>query len=178
MFTIDYVNNTIWTPTLRDDYSCHPLRMCPTEGTTRYDRASRSVILLRFHTSLDQKKRFLLHARKEKPNCHRDKNGREVQVGLVTQLVVELNLLETGRKTFSRSFKRERARAHVTSCPVGEVRRLGVELNLLETGRKISFSFPYTGKRSYSRLDYSKHETPLWGNLEWPSLPRTCKLTV
>ena len=65
MFTIDYVNNTIWTPTLRDDYSCHPLRMCPTEGTTRYDRASRSVILLRFHTSLDQK-RFLLHARKEK----------------------------------------------------------------------------------------------------------------
>ena len=97
MFTIDYVNNMILTPTLRDDFSCYPLRMCPTEGSTRYDRASRSVIRLRFHTSLDQK-RFLLHARKEKPNCHLDKNGREVQVGLVTQLVVELNLLESGRK--------------------------------------------------------------------------------
>ena len=105
MFTIDYVNNTIWTPTLRDDFSCYPLRMCPTEGSTRYDRASRSVIRLRFHTSLGQK-RFLLHARKEKPNCHRDKNGREAQVGLVTQLVVELNLLET--RTVSRSLKRER----------------------------------------------------------------------
>ena len=100
MFTIDYVNNTIWTPTLRDDYSCHPLRMCPTEGTTRYDRASRSVILLRFHTSLDQK-RFLLHARKEKTELSPRQNGREVQVGLVTQLVVELNLLETGRKALS-----------------------------------------------------------------------------
>ena len=97
MFTIDYVNNMIWTPTLRDDYSCHPLRMCPTEGTTRYDRASRSVIRLRFHTSLDQK-RFLLHARKEKTELSPRQNGREVQVGLVTQLVVELNLLETGRK--------------------------------------------------------------------------------
>ena len=83
--------------------------MCPTEGSTRYDRASRSVIRLRFHTSLDQKKRFLLHARKEKSNCHL---GREVQVGLVTQLVVELNLLETGRKALSRSLKRERVRAH------------------------------------------------------------------
>ena len=75
--------------------------MCPAEGTTRYDRISRSVIRLRFHTSLDQK-RFLLHARKEKKsNCHQDKNEREVQVGLVTQLVVKLNLLETGR-TLSR----------------------------------------------------------------------------
>ena len=45
MFTIDYVNNTIWTPTLRDDYSCYPARMCPTEGTTRYDRESRNVPL-------------------------------------------------------------------------------------------------------------------------------------
>ena len=110
-------------------------------------------------------------------------NGREVQVGLVTQLVVELNLLETGRNTLSRSLKREKVRAHAEDyskheAPVGEVRRLGVELNLLETGRKISFSFTYTGKRSYSRLDYSKHETPLWGNLERPSSPRTCKLTV
>ena len=74
IFTIDYVNNTIWTPTVRDDFSCNPLRMYPTEGSTRYDRASRSVIRLRFHTSLDQN-RFLLHVRKEKPNCHRDKNG-------------------------------------------------------------------------------------------------------
>ena len=89
--------------------------MCPTEGTTRYDRASRSVIRLRFHTSLDQK-RFLLHARKEKTELSPRQNGREVQVGLVTQLVVELNLLETGRNTLSRSLKRERARAHVTSC--------------------------------------------------------------
>ena len=45
MFTIDYVNNTIWTPTLSDDYSCHPLRMCPTEGTTRYDRINNIRIL-------------------------------------------------------------------------------------------------------------------------------------
>ena len=107
MFTIDYVNNTIWTPTLRDDFSCYPLRMCPTEGSTRYDRASRSVIRLRFHTSLDQK-RFLLHARKEKTELSPRQNGREVQVGLVTQLVVELNLLETGRNTLSRSLKREK----------------------------------------------------------------------
>ena len=115
MFTIDYVNNTIWTPTLRDYFSCYPLRMCPTEGSTRYDRASRSVIRLRFHTSLDQK-RFLLHARKEKTELSPRQNGREVQVGLVTQLVVELNLLETGRNTLSRSLQRERGRAHVTPC--------------------------------------------------------------
>ena len=49
---------------------------------------------------------------RKKPNCHRDKNGREVQVGLVTQLVVELILLEAGRKALSRSLKRERVRAH------------------------------------------------------------------
>ena len=73
MFTIDYVNNTIWTPTLREDYSCHPLRMCPTEGTTRDDRASRSVSRTNDITNHLTKKRFLLHARKEKPNCHRDK---------------------------------------------------------------------------------------------------------
>ena len=124
MFTIYYVNNTIWTPTLRDDFSCYPLRMCPTEGTTRYDRASRSVIRLRFHTSLDQK-RFLLHARKEKPNCHRDKNGREVQVGLVTQLVVELNLLETGRNTLSRSLIRVRGRTHAQIYSKHETPLLG-----------------------------------------------------
>ena len=165
MFTIDYVNNTIWTPTLRDDYSCHPLRMCPTEGTTRYDRASRSVIRLRFHTSLDQK-RFLLHARKEKTELSPRQNGREVQVGLVTQLVVELNLLETGRKTLSRSLKREKVRAHAEDyskheAPVGEVRRLGVELNLLETGRNtLSHSLIRVRGRTHAE-DYSKHETPL-----------------
>ena len=109
MFTIDYVNNTILTPILRDDFSCYLLRMCTTEGSTRYDRASRSVIRLRFHTSLDQK-RFLLHARKEKTELSPRQNGREVQVGLVTQLVVDLNLLETGRKALSRSLKRERVR--------------------------------------------------------------------
>ena len=102
----------------------------------------------------------------------------------MTQLVVELNLLETGRKALSFKGKSSCSRVLYSKheVPMGEVRRLGVELNLLETGRKISFSFPYTGKRSYSRLDYSKHETPLWGNLdsklERPSLPRTCKLTV
>ena len=84
MFTIDYVNNTIWTPTLRDDYSCHPLRMCPTEGTTRYDRASRSVIRLRFHTSLDQKRSLPARTKEKAELSPRDKNGREVQVGLMT----------------------------------------------------------------------------------------------
>ena len=93
----------------------------------------------RFHTSLDQK-RFLLHARKEKTELSPRQNGREVQVGLVTQLVVELNLLETGRNTLSHSLIRVRGRTHAE--------------------------------------DYSKHETPLWGNLERPSFPRTCKLTV
>ena len=81
------------------------------------------MIRLRFHTSLDQK-RSLLHARKEKSNCHLDKNGMEVKVGLVTQLVVELNLLETGRNTLSRSLKREKVRAHAEDyskheAPVG-----------------------------------------------------------
>ena len=50
----------------------------------------------------------MLHARKEKTELSPRQNGREVQVGLVTQLVVELNLLETGRNTLSRSLKRER----------------------------------------------------------------------
>ena len=109
---------------------------------------------------------ILLHARKEKPNCHRDKNGREVQVGLVTQLVVELNLLETGRNTLSRSLKREKVRAHAEDyskheAPVGEVRRLGVELNLLETGRNtLSHSLIRVRGRTHAE-DYSKHETPL-----------------
>ena len=103
MFTIDYVNNTIVDTDIKRRFFL--------EGNTRYDRASRSVIRLRFHTSLDQK-RFLLHARKEKTELSPRQNGREVQVGLVTQLVVELNLLETGRNTLSRSLKRERARAH------------------------------------------------------------------
>ena len=55
MFTIDNVNNTIWTPTLRDDFSCYPVRMCPTEGTTRYDRESRNVTRLRWPLHLTKK---------------------------------------------------------------------------------------------------------------------------
>ena len=69
---------------------------------------------------------------------------------MVTQLVVELNLLETGRNTLSRSLKRERARAHAQiyskhEAPMGEVRRLGVELNLLEPEENL-FLDPLHGK--------------------------------
>ena len=89
-----------------------------------------------------------------------------MQVGLVTQLVVELNLLETGRNILSRSLKREKIRAHAEDyskheAPVGEVRRLGVELNLLETGRNtLSHSLIRVRGRTHAE-DYSKHETPL-----------------
>ena len=84
----------------------------------------------------------------------------------MTQLVVELNLLETGRNTISRSLKRERARAHVFiyskhEVPTEVVRRLGVELNLLETGRNtLSHSLILVRGRTHAE-DYSKHETPL-----------------
>ena len=77
---------------------------------------------------------------------------------MVTQLVVELNLLETRRKTLSR------AHAQIYSkheAPMGEVRRLGVELNLLETGRNtLSHSLIRVRGRTHAE-DYSKHETPL-----------------
>ena len=85
---------------------------------------------------------------------------------MVTQLVVELNLLETGRNTLSRSLKQEKVRAHAEDyseheAPVGEVRRLGVELNLLETGRNtLSHSLIRVKGRTHAE-DYSKHETPL-----------------
>ena len=81
---------------------------------------------------------------------------------MVTQLVVELNLLETGRNTHSRSLKREKVHAHAEDyskheAPVGEVRRLGVELNLLETGRQsLSRSLIRGRGRSHAWITQSK----------------------
>ena len=88
---------------------------------------------------------------------------------MVTQLVVELNLLETGRNTLSRSLKREKVRAHAEDyskheAPVGEVIRLGVELNLLETERNtLSHSLirvrGHNTKRYICELEYKNSRT-------------------